>query len=256
MGNEKTLVIDPFKGNADKIEMSRYIDLDLYHSVERTHPFYIEMVREIKKQLRSFAKKSERVNVLEFGAGTGILTAELMELENVHVDAVELDRECCKILSQHVRNNRCVPLCDNAVTYCRPGRYDAVISSFAHDHIHFKQSKRLAHNIRRNLRPGGIYIMGGEILPQYTTEFERTKALYRYHCFIIEKALRDRNFEVAQIEINALRSGIEKTGDFKRHEEMFEAEMASSGLRLLRKKKIGPVNDGSVGGVFVYVYQN
>ena len=80
--------------------------------------------------------------------------------------------------------------------------------------------------------------------------------MYTYHCYIVEKALRDKNFEVAQIEINALKSGLEKIGDFKRHEAMFEEEMVSSGLCFDQKNKIGPSCPSDVGGVFVYVYQN
>ena len=42
-----------FKGNVDEFEMSRYIDLDLYHAVERSHPYYEEMITEILKEIRN-----------------------------------------------------------------------------------------------------------------------------------------------------------------------------------------------------------
>lgn len=254
MSAKNTATSDRFKGNAKMIEMSRYIDLDIYHRVERTHPFYLEMVEEICGQLKTFLKGKREIKVVEIGAGTGLLTAELLKFPGVYTDAIEIDEECCKIHKKYVNDKRCNCICADAVTFCREGEYDVVISSFAHDHIHYDRRYDFVKNIRRNLKSGGIYIMGGEVLPHYVTEEERKRALYDYHCFIINKALKDRNFEVAQIEINALKSGLDMKGDFKRHEEMFEEEMASSGLRLTSKKKIGPQDAENVGGVFVYVY--
>ncbi|HNX90724.1 MAG TPA: methyltransferase domain-containing protein [Candidatus Omnitrophota bacterium] len=251
----KGLHTDVFKGNAKKIEMSRYIDLDIYHRVERTHPFYVEMVGEMCDQISNNVEAVAQPRILEIGAGTGLLTAEILKLGNMRIDAVELDEECCTILEKYVSDPRCKCICDNAVTFSDTEKYDVVVSSFAHDHIHYDQRYDFAKNIKKNLKPGGVYIMGGEVLPYYTNDIERAKALYDYHGFIVDKALRDRNFEVAQIEINALKSGLDMTGDFKRHEAMFEEEMGSSGLNMIVKKKIGPVDKNTVGGVFVYVYQ-
>jgi len=254
MKTEDKILIDPFKGNAKKIEMSRYIDLDIYHRVERTHPFYVEMVDEICNKVKEFTHPDKKRRIMEIGAGTGLLTGELLRGGNVIIDAVEIDEECCGILRKYVNDERVNCICDNAVTYCREGMYDIVVSSFAHDHIHYNLRYNFVRNIKNNLKPGGIYIMGGEVLPFYETEHERKSALYTYHCYIINKALRERHFEVAQIEINALKSGLDMKGDFKRHELMFEEEMASADFKLLSKRKIGPLETEDVGGVFVYVY--
>lgn len=256
MKTEYSLTKDSFKGNVVKIEMSRYIDLELYHDVERNHPFYEEMVEEQCKEIQRFSKGKTPLKILEIGAGTGLLTAELLKHDSVLVDAVELDEECCKLLRKHIEDERCNCICDDAETFCREEKYDVVISAFAHDHIPYDHRFQFVKNIKRNLKAGGIYIMGGEVLPYFKNEEERKKSLYTYHCYIIERALKEKYFEVAQIEINALKSGLETEGDFKRHELMFENEMASSGLRLCKKKKIGPLDLEDVGGVFVYVYRN
>ena len=94
-----------------------------------------------------------------------------------------------------------------------------------------------------------------EILPYFESDEERIDALHRYHGFIVAKALRNNDFELAQIEINALKSGVFKIGDFKRHEAQFEQEMLSANFKLSRKTKIGPIDIDDVGGVFVYVFQ-
>lgn len=243
-----------FKGNTETFEMSRYIDINIYHEVERTHPFYLEMVEEIHKQVSKHCQGRTALRALELGAGTGLLTEELTRHDGLGVAALEIDHECLKVLKSVVDESvNCIA--GDAITYCEPAAYDILLSSFAHDHIHYDKRFAFAANIRKNLKKGGIYIMGGEILPFYFTPEQRREALLKYHGFIVDKAIRDGNYMVAQIEINALKSGIEMIGDFKRHEKLFEDEMLSTDFRLKEKIKVGPVELNDVGGVFVYVFE-
>lgn len=245
---------DRFKGNAHRLEMSRYIDLEVYHRVERTHPFYEEMIEALHDLVRPIAAEGPR-RLWEFGAGTGLATGEFLKHPNLRIDALDLDSECCRILSDHLKD-AVACICDDALTHGETGAYDLAASVFAHDHIPYELGPRLAANIRRNLKRGGRYVMGGEILPYFHDDDSRREALYRYHGFIVSKAMRDENFEVAQIEINALKSGLYKIGDFKRHEAMFEAEMLSGGqFRIAEKLKIGPSDLDDVGGVYVYAFE-
>lgn len=244
---------DPLK-NQNTFEMSRYIDLDVYHSVERSHPFYIEMVDEMKSQISSFADGHEKMNFLELGCGTGLLTEELVRFPNLDIDALELDSKCFEIIHRNM-NGRVNCICGDAVTYCRANHYHMVGSSFAHDHIHYDRGRDFAENIRANLIRHGIYIMGGEILPYYNDDEQRKESLYTYHEMIIHRALREGHFRLAQIEINALESGIHMIGDFKRHEALFEREMLSADFRIKEKMKMGPLDCNDSGGVYVYVFE-
>ena len=97
--------------------------------------------------------------------------------------------------------------------------------------------------------------MGGELLPYFSNDVERKKSLFIYHNFIIDMALKENRVQLSELENNALKSGLDMIGDFKRHEAMFEHEMQSAGLRLIQKKKMGPLDRHDVGGVFVYVYE-
>lgn len=244
-----------FNQTTKQFEMSRYIDIEMYHAVERTHPYYVEMVDEILKIVVDYSREKDGLlKALELGAGTGLFTQDLINLDFVEVDALEIDIECIGTLQKHIGSlARCLQ--GDAVTYCQEGYYDLVLSTFAHDHIHYDRAKDFVANIRRNLTRGGLYIMGGEILPRYSTMAERAEALHSYHGYIIQKALRDGHYAVAQLEINALKSGLEMIGDFKRHEALFEEEMLSTAFKLRKKVKMGPNEMNHVGGVFVYVYE-
>lgn len=240
------------------LEMSRYIDLPTYHKIERGHPFYIEMLEEINKQIADIVPgntQDNKLNVLEVGAGTGLCTEELLKHDHIALSCLELDSKCCEILLDHGDASRFKVIQGDAVEYCQPNQFDVLVSTFAHDHIHYDNRFAFSMNIFNNLKPGGRYIMGGEILPYYSNNTERKKALFKYHNFIIDLALKDNRVQLCELENNALKSGLDMLGDFKRHEAMFEEEMDVSGLQLLSKTKMGPLDRDDVGGVYVYVYE-
>jgi SAM-dependent methyltransferase len=242
-----------FGGNVQKIEMSRYIDLDIYHAVERSHPFYIEMTNRLLQVVDDTFPGKEPRRLLELGAGTGLATVEFAKLGYLSIDALEYDQECCQVLEGYAGAKARV-ICGDAIVWRGDAPYDLVASVFAHDHIHYDRRFEFARNIRANLQPGGLYLMGGEILPTFDSDEEHREALYKYHGFIVETALRASHFEVAQIEINALKSGLYRIGDFKRHEAMFEEEMLSAGFAMTIKERIGPQHRDDVGGVYVYAF--
>ena len=39
-----------FDGQEKILEMSRYADFDPYHKIERSHPYHVEMIEEIRGQ--------------------------------------------------------------------------------------------------------------------------------------------------------------------------------------------------------------
>jgi hypothetical protein len=241
------------------IEMSRYIDLPTYHKIERGHPFYEEMLTEINFQIEEYHKESgggeRRFKALEIGAGTGLCSLELVKHQFLDLDCLDLDNECCNILKEYPESSNFNVINGDAITYCKPHEYDLLVSTFAHDHIHYDKRFAFARNLFHNMKKGGRYVIGMEVLPYFSTEDDRKKALFKYHNYIIELALRDDRVQLSELENNALKSGLDMVGDFKRHEAMLEEEMESSGFKIVSKKKLGPFNKDGVGGVYVYVFE-
>ena len=241
------------------IEMSRYIDLPTYHKIERGHPFYEEMLEEVNSQVEKYYYNhiggNGKVKTLEIGAGTGLCSLELVKHHFLDLDCLEIDNKCCHILSNHSEASKYRVIYDDAVTHCKPHYYDMVVSIFAHDHIHYDKRFAFAKNIYNNLKNRGRYIMGGEILPYFSNDKQRKKSLFRYHNYIIELALQKDRVQLSELENNALKSGLDMIGDFKRHEVMFEEEMESAGFKMVMKKKVGPLDRNDVGGVYVYVFE-
>ena len=221
--------------NPSSREMSNYINIKEYHEAEATHPFYKEMADEMLNQIKKISSKKE-TRIVEFGAGTGLFTKELLEINNLKVDAVEIDEVCYSYLRDNLGDKGANLILGDAIIYSRDGFYDIVVSCFAHDHIHFDKRFDYAKNVQNNLSHSGVYIVGHEILPIFSTEEERRGSLRSFQGYIIWKAI----------------AGI---GDCKRHMKMFEEEMQAAGLKEIFRKKIGPLDREDVGGVYVFVYK-
>ena len=138
-------------------EMSRYIDLDIYHAVERSHPFYIEMMATLTEESGNFIKNIDNPRLLELGAGTGLATEDFLKHQNIDIITVDLDENCCNILHER-KLPRVKTICGDATEYCEPGAFDLVASVFAHDHINHKNAAKFVANIHRNLKPENILV--------------------------------------------------------------------------------------------------
>lgn len=232
--------------------VSCYSNLAAYHAAEEQHIGYIEMRDKILEFIR-FRSEKQIKRILEFGAGTGLLTQYILQIPNTQFDILEPDSRCCELLLKNITINDSVTLLTDSILDLQDTRtYDIIISSFAHDHI--SDGQKLAYTLRRHLSPNGIYICGVELLKKFSDEQSRIDALNSWHGYVIEQAKLNGHTLLAQLEQEALDSGINKIADFKTHEEEFENQLLKAGFYLLTKKKITPDFQG-IGGVFVYEWQ-
>jgi SAM-dependent methyltransferase len=242
-------------------EMSRYIDIAKYDALERQHPFYVEalglIIREIRRH-KNGSRPVRRTNVVELCAGTGILTEDIFRgVPGISLDAVEIDPSCFKLLRSRFRRlgGEVGAFCEDAVTFQGNAPYDIAVSSFGHHHIAYERARDFGQNLRRIIKPGGVYIVGDELMRPFKTEHERRVALRAYHGYIIQRAIHKGHEGLAQLELASLMSGIERKGDFKRHPDMLVQEMRNAGFSLERRKKVGPRTPADVGGIYVCVFK-
>ena len=237
----------------NNVEMSRYIDLNKYHSLELTHPFYREMLGEIVRQIKKYPNKTK---ILEIGAGTGILTKFLCQLNNIQVTALEPDKFCFSLLKNYLKsNNNLSYRQDSGINFTGPEKFNIAVSSFAHHHIPYEKRFEFTKNIHSNLSENGLYIVGDELINHFKNNKELKTQLFRYHLYIMGKAISENNPKLAELELESLRSGLNGIGDFKRSEKMLEEEMTQAGFILKKKIKIGPKKPNDCGGIFVYVFE-
>ena len=237
-------------------EMSAYIDVVEYDTHEEKHAYFIDMMQEMTD---IFIKKQDldtkAYKVLELGAGTGIFTKRLAKIPNLEITAVELDDECFKVLQKNLQYYPSVELVneDSCIYHHAEKRFDYIFSSFSDHHIKLTDKYSYFQNIKRNLQPDGLFIVGDEFLPPHNPEDQAAweNALKAYHNHIIAIAQQQGELVLANLEQEALKSGLEKNGDFKVSCSQYEEFLLANGFRFA-SNKIGPLNLDNVGGVYVY----
>jgi SAM-dependent methyltransferase len=275
-----------------KIEMSEYIEIDEYDQHEEKHAYYVEMMEEMASisanHRNSFAGK---IKVLELGAGTGIFTQRLIELKEFDITAIDIDWVCYRKLTRKkakffnaiCRESGSVLQClnEDSRTFSPGFRCHYIFSAFADHHIKPYDKEDYLANIKRNLHENGLFIVGDEFLPAYDiyNVESRRNALKKYHGHIIEMAETQASQEekmahklrqlgnqkqaeeheaqaegyraLAKLEGDALESGLNETGDFKLSCQEYEAIISKAGFKF-QKRKIGPLNQDDLGGIYVY----
>ncbi|MBD0386485.1 MAG: class I SAM-dependent methyltransferase, partial [Nostoc sp. C3-bin3] len=172
----------------------------------------------------------------------------------VQVIAVELDEKCFQVLQQNLQNYPSVELVNgNSCTYYSEEKFNYIFSSFSDHHIKLTDKDSYLQNIKRNLQPDGLFIVGDEFLPPHNPNDEVAwkAALITYHRHIIAIAQQQGETILAGLESEALKSGLEQKGDFKISCYQYEEFLLRNGF-VFTRKKIGPLNQDDVGGVYVY----
>ncbi len=98
-------ILGVFNEGLEKIEMSRYVDLEKYHAGEEYHPYYVEartflIQRWLSVQINNLrAAGVENPIVLEIGAGTGLFSSAIAEaFPQCTYIAAEIDEAAYKFM--------------------------------------------------------------------------------------------------------------------------------------------------------------
>jgi len=235
----------------NSVEMSAYIDLQKYHRCEPSHPYYPEMYEKLLWLING--NGDGKKNILEIGAGTGAFTKQLSNNLELSITAVELDKNCYKFAKNTLRSVKNVKLIhEDGIMHHNGKRYDAIVSCVSHHHIPYEQKDAYWRNIRRNLKPSGIYVVGDEFIDHFTTEKRRVDALGRLHNHIIDRAQEQGNFDLVELERINLEQGIIGTGECKVSCRIFEKNLCNNGFAIAHKEKIGPLEKNNGYGIYVY----
>jgi ubiquinone/menaquinone biosynthesis C-methylase UbiE len=236
-------------------EMSNYINIAEYDKHEEKHAYFIDMMLEMISIFReNRVDDSTPCRILELGAGTGIFTKRLAKIRNIQLVAVELDQECFHVLQENCQDYPSIELVnENSCTYYSKKKFNYIFSSFSDHHIKSKDKHSYLQNIKRNLQPDGLFIVGDEFLPPHNPNDQAAweAALCTYHNHIITIAQQQGETILADLEREALRSGLGQIGDFKISCCQYEDFLLTNGFTFICKK-IGPLNQDDVGGVYVY----
>ncbi|MFH0875320.1 MAG: class I SAM-dependent methyltransferase [archaeon] len=217
------------------------------------HPHYIEMADKIKKEISKKPKKN--ISILEIGCGPGPLTQILYSDEYKQYDAIEPDKReykylCKKFEGKLGKSFRIfnVPIHE----FKSDIKYDIIVASFVDHHISPDEKINYYKKIISFLSKDGFFIAGEELLGEYSNNDERIIRLFQYHGYIIKTCIEESNFDMAEIETRALKNGIEKWDEYKISGKEYKKYVQSSGMKIIKFEKIGPI-EVKEGGIFIII---
>jgi SAM-dependent methyltransferase len=232
------------------VEMSKNINIYDYDGHEEEHAYYIAMLDCMLSKI----KLDFPIRILEVGAGTGLLTKRLAQLNTSELIGIEYDWNCFKRLQHNLKHYKHVKLLyEDSRIYNPEGKFDIVISSFSDHHIKPQDKFSYFSNIKDNLKDNGLFIVGDEFLRDYdeTNKVDYIAALEDYHNHIIKIAESKNQDILVSLEKDALFSGINELGDFKVSNSIYEKCLEEVNLSF-SKELIGPLDIQNIGGIYVY----
>ena len=150
------LVIKPSWAEWEAIEGDRIIEIDPGSAFGTgTHASTVLCLQQIEKNM------NPGMNVLDIGCGTGILSIGAALLGAAKVDAVEIDPHAVSVARDNAARNQLTDVIrvrQGDLAAGIDGQYDMVLANIIADVI-----IRLAPDIPRLLKPGGVFIGSGII---------------------------------------------------------------------------------------------
>ena len=257
------LVGTVFGASANSVlpQHSQAVSIHDYDNFEEDHPFYVDMHGQMLRFFRQYVGKSKSAHVLEVGAGTGHFTKRVIGLvPNMKVVAVEPDGPSCEILRHRFapKTNLIEIVECRILDFNRSQRFDCVLSSFADHHICAAEKEEYFRHLVGMLEPGGVIIVGDEFLRTYSsTRDDYSSAVTAYHSYIIDLAMKDGKWQLAELERDALRSGLadeKHRVDFKISVEEYRSLAVRAELDVLESVCVSDIEAASnIGGMYVFV---
>lgn len=139
----------------------------------------------------------------------------------------------------------------NAVMQFALSHFDAAGKSYLLDHLSKivdlggtkVYPEHEINSIEHNLIGRGTIIVTDEFLPRYTNDQGEQDALCKHHGAVIYDALIKGNYRLAELELEALYSGLHKIGDFKISCHEFEDVLWRKGMEAVKFKTFPLVGD-------------
>lgn len=188
---------------------SKIIDALSYNRMMSVEHLYIsaadKAIRDIALQ---FAAHNENpTQIVEIGPGPIRLTPSLAQIPNSIVTAIDHDQGWITIAQKIVQeqNLNINFVCADIETYQHQSKIDVAVSQGSHHHIPKGESTtRYLANIRKQLSPGGIFVISDEMIPNYNSENERRVRLCIWYAHIIQHAMQCRYEDLAIAEMETL----------------------------------------------------
>lgn len=197
---------------AHQATYSQIISPEMYNLLISQH-LYIAEADQAIAQIVGYHSRGENVQVAEFGCGPGRILGILSD-EFICPNVTGIDHDQVFVdYAQKILGWPRVVLAD-AITYQHQTPIDIAVSQGFHHHVaKGEQTYLYLKNVYRQLKPGGIYVVGDEFLPHYKDSHDRLIKAVTWYAHIIDAALRGKHMLLAIEEAKTLLDDLAESTD-------------------------------------------
>ena len=246
----RDLVFERSRFAVKSVGISQYLSIEHYDRWGQQQDFYSQSVQQMLALCQHHNRHHQSTRILEVGAKTGHFTQYLTKF-TADIWALELDWVCFKKLEYNLAGYSQITLeHKDSCAYDPPYQFDYIFSCLGDRQIEFNDKEKYFKNIKRNLRPNGLFIVGDEFLPPHDRDdpIARQTALENYHNYRLSQAqqpeLKTLTREITHCALNHL-------GDYKLSCDRYEELLRQTGF-IFTKQQIDDSVYEKVGGVFIY----
>jgi SAM-dependent methyltransferase len=232
------------------------LDPELYHKVQSSVPFEMEMYDVLLNSLDRFSTwYSPRI--LDLCCGTGLLTSRLETLEFWReVVGLDIDGSYIQEARKHCTDKVKFVLGD-ATAYRATEPFDVIVGASAYHHIRDQFKHQFAECIARNLKEDGFVFIIENFFPEYQDERSYRESQYEYYRYLISY-LEHENVDGKVINsIKAARLIDYIPDDFKVDMKTFIHHFETAGLKISETIKVWPKEeafaDKNAGGFVIEI---
>ncbi len=188
--------------------MSNYSDIisaENYNNLMSKEHLYISTSDLYIAKVIADRAKDNMLEVVEVGCGPARITGLVGQAEGINLTGVDVDGSYIKYAQEKLKGRNIKVVNHDVCTYKHGTPVDIFYSQGFHHHMpKGKIAKSYLKNVYSCLKPGGVYIIGDEFVPEYSSAAEREERLVVWYSHVIAHALKNNYTYLAEEEAKTL----------------------------------------------------
>ena len=188
--------------------MSNYSDIisaENYNNLMTKEHLYISTSDLYIAKVISDRAKDGALEVVEVGCGPARITGLVGQAEGISLTGVDVDSGYIKYAKEKLKGRNIDVVNHDVCTYKHDKPVDIFYSQGFHHHMPKGDvTKSYLKNVYSCLKPGGVYIIGDEFVPEYRSAAEREEKLVVWYSHVIAHALKNNYIYLAEEEAKTL----------------------------------------------------
>lgn len=197
---------------------SQIISPEDYNRINTDEHLYIANADNFIKELvaKEAINSDKPIEVIELGCGPARILTLVGKVKNINLTGIDYDENFIKYASEKIKElNLPIKLvCGDVAGYKHNLPVEVFYSEGFHHHV--KKGlplKSYLENIYKQLKTGGVYVLGDEYLPEYSNNNERRIKAVMWYSHIISNALSSGFNYLAQEEAKTLLDDLSENHD-------------------------------------------